>query len=94
MPRTPEDEAALTLSMSSSFVPTLPICGKVKVMIWPGIGGVGEDLLIAGHRRVEADLARRLADGADAEAFEHGAVLQHEERGARAARSSRRSGRP
>ena len=34
-PRTPEDEAALTLSMSSSFVPTLPICGNVKVMICP-----------------------------------------------------------
>ena len=34
-PRTPEDAAALTLSMSSSFVPTLPIWGKVKVMIWP-----------------------------------------------------------
>jgi hypothetical protein len=34
-PRTPDDEAALTLSMSSSLVPTLPICGNVKVMICP-----------------------------------------------------------
>ena len=33
--RTPEEAAALTLSMSSSFVPTLPMCGKVKVTIWP-----------------------------------------------------------
>ena len=27
--------AGLMLSMSSALVPTLPICGKVKVMIWP-----------------------------------------------------------
>ena len=34
-PRTPEDEARLEVSMSSSLAPTLPMCGKVKVMIWP-----------------------------------------------------------
>ena len=33
--RAPGVAAMLTVSMSSSFVPTLPICGKVKVMIWP-----------------------------------------------------------
>ncbi len=47
----------------------------------PGIGRVGQDFLIAGHRRVEADLARRLADGAEAEAFQHRAISQYEERG-------------
>ena len=36
----------------------------------PGVGGVGEDFLIAGHRRVEADLADRLADGAEPKTFE------------------------
>ena len=30
-----DEEAALMLSTSSSFVPTLPICGNVKVMICP-----------------------------------------------------------
>ena len=32
-PRTPERAAALTVSTSSSLAPTLPMCGKVKVMI-------------------------------------------------------------
>ncbi len=32
----------------------------------PGIGGVGEDLLIAGHGGIEADLADRAAGGAQA----------------------------
>ena len=45
----------------------------------PGIGRIGEDLLVAGHRGVEADLADRLAGGAEADAFEHGAVGQHQE---------------
>ena len=47
----------------------------------PGIGRIGEDLLIAGHRRVEADLAHGLAFGAEAETFQHGAVGKHEQRG-------------
>jgi hypothetical protein len=34
-PRTPELAARLEVSMSSSLVPTLPMWGKVKVMIWP-----------------------------------------------------------
>ena len=29
-----EAAAGLTTSMSSSLTPTIPICGKVKVMIW------------------------------------------------------------
>ena len=37
----------------------------------PGIGRIGQDLLIAGHRRVEADLAHRNAGGARALAFDH-----------------------
>ena len=80
-PRAPGVAAMLTVSMSSSLVPTLPICGKVKVMIWPGIGGIGEDLLVAGHGGVEADLADRLAGGAEADAFQHGAVGQHQQGG-------------
>ena len=47
----------------------------------PGIGGIGEDLLIAGHRGVEADFADRVAFRAEAEALQHGAVGKHEERG-------------
>ena len=47
----------------------------------PGIGGIGQDLLVARHRGVEADLAGRLADRADAEALEHRAVGQHEQGG-------------
>ena len=46
----------------------------------PGIGGIGENLLIPGHRRVEADLANRVPGGAEALPFEHGAVGQNEER--------------
>ncbi len=38
----------------------------------PGIGRIGQDLLVAGHGGVEADLARGMADGADAAALEAG----------------------
>ena len=48
-----------------------------------GIGGIGEDLLVAGHRGVEAHLADRVAGRAEAEAFEHGAVGEHQEGGGR-----------
>jgi hypothetical protein len=34
-PRAPGVAAMLSDSMSSSFVPTLPMCGNVKVMICP-----------------------------------------------------------
>ena len=40
----------------------------------PGIGRVGQDFLVAGRRGVEADLADRLAPGAEAPAPEHGAI--------------------
>src|SRR5580700_7046968 len=44
------------------------------------IGRIGEDLLVAGHRGVEADFAHRLSGGAEADAFEHRAVGEHEQR--------------
>ena len=46
----------------------------------PGIGRIGQDFLIAGHRGVEADLADRVAGGAEAETLQHGAVRQHQQR--------------
>ncbi len=46
-----------------------------------GIGGIGHDLLIAGHRGVEADLAHRLALGAQASALQHGPIGKNDERG-------------
>jgi hypothetical protein len=46
-----------------------------------GIGGVGQDLLVAGHRGVEADLARGMADRADAAALKAGAVAKDQEGG-------------
>ena len=78
-PRAPGVAAMLTVSMSSSLVPTLPMWGNVKVMIWPGIGGIGEDLLVAGHGGVEADLADRGSGGAEAESFQNRAVGEHEQ---------------
>jgi hypothetical protein len=47
----------------------------------PGIGRIGEDFLIAGHRGVEADLADGVAFRAEAKTFQHGTVGKHEERG-------------
>ena len=46
-----------------------------------GIGRIGQDLLIAGHCGVEADLAHGVAFGAEAEAFQHRSIGEHEERG-------------
>jgi hypothetical protein len=40
----------------------------------PGIGWIGEDLLIAGHRGVETDFADGVTDGAEADTFQHRAV--------------------
>src|SRR5262249_22592850 len=45
-----------------------------------GIGGIGEDLLITRHRGVEADLADRMAGGAEALSFKDGAVGKDDER--------------
>src|SRR5579862_799157 len=47
------------------------------------IGRIGEDLLVAGHRGVEADFAGRVACGAEADPFQHGAVGEHEQCGRR-----------
>ena len=44
----------------------------------PGIGGIGDDLLIAGHRGVEADLAHRVAGGPHALAPKDRAIGQHQ----------------
>jgi len=48
-----------------------------------GVGGVGQNLLVAGHGGVEADLAAGLSGRADADAFDHGAVGKDEEGGRR-----------
>src|SRR6516162_7525231 len=49
----------------------------------PGIRRVGEDLLVARHRRVEANLASRRADRSGAFALDDGAVGKNEESGRR-----------
>ena len=54
--------------------------GKCEGDDLAGIGGIGEDLLIAGHGGVEADLADGMAGRAEANAFEYGAVRQNEKR--------------
>ncbi len=41
--------AAVAVSTSLALAPTLPICGKVKVMDLTGIRRIGHDLLITGH---------------------------------------------
>ena len=46
-----------------------------------GVGRIGEDLLVAGHGGVEADLARRVADRADAAALEARAVREDQKGG-------------
>ena len=46
------------------------------------VGGVGQDLLVAGHGGVEADLAHRLADRADADALQHRPVGERQHAGA------------
>ena len=42
----------------------------------PAVTGVGEDFLIAGHRRVEANLAVDFAVGPDGSSGEDGAVFE------------------
>ena len=46
-----------------------------------GVGGIGQDFLVAGHRRVEADLADRRAGRSDPEAFDHRAVGKDDDAG-------------
>ena len=48
-------------SKSTGLTPTLPICGAVIVDDLPAVRRVGQHLLVAGDRRVEHDLADRLA---------------------------------
>ena len=43
-----------------------------------GVGGIGQDLLVAGHGRVEADLAHGRAGGAEPLPGDHRAVGQHQ----------------
>jgi hypothetical protein len=45
------------------------------------VGGVGQDLLVTGHGGVEAHLAHRLADGADADPLQDGPVGQRQDSG-------------
>ena len=59
----------------------------------PGIGRIGQDLLIAGHGGVEADLADGDAGCARALAFDDGAVGKHERRGRPLLASNRRRAR-
>jgi hypothetical protein len=42
------------------------------------IGGIGEDLLVAGHCGVEADLADSMARRAEADAIQDRSVSQHQ----------------
>ena len=57
-----------------------------------GVGGVGQDLLVAGHGGIEADFADRRAGRPDAEAFDGFAACEREHAGgdARAASRGRR----
>ena len=85
--RCAQDEAArpagVVASTSSSLVPTLPMCGKVKVIDLTGVGRIGQDLLIAGHGGVEDQLAHHLGGRAQALAMEHRAIRKHEAGGGR-----------
>ena len=47
----------------------------------PGVGRIGQDLLISRHRGVEADFAHRARLGAKGVAFERGPVGQHQNAG-------------
>ena len=55
-----------------------------------GVGRIGEDFLIAGHGRVETDLAHRLAVRADAKRLDDFARGQHQHAGASRRRPTRR----
>ena len=60
------------------MTPTLPISGAVIVDELPGVRRIGEDLLVAGHRRREDGLAGGRAARAEGLAFEDGAVGEDE----------------
>src|SRR5262249_62241801 len=47
----------------------------------PRIGWIGQDLLVAGHRGVEAHLAHGVASRAEAEPFQYGSIREYEQCG-------------
>ena len=57
--------------------------GKGEGYDLAGIGGVGQDLLVAGHGGVEAHFAGRMAHRTDAAPLETGAVSEDQEGGRR-----------
>ena len=65
---------ASAASTSSSLAPTLPMCGKVKATTCLRVGRVGHHFLVTGHGGVEAQLADRLALGAEAPAPDRPAI--------------------
>src|SRR6266516_7789650 len=56
--------------------PVIPLVGVGHGDDLAGVGGVGQHLLITGHRRVEHGLAEGLSGGAEAGPTEDGPVLQ------------------
>ncbi len=56
-PRTPDEAARFDVSMSSSVGADVADMGKCEGDDLSGIGRVGQDFLIAGNGRVEANLA-------------------------------------
>jgi hypothetical protein len=75
----------VTVSMSFGIGADIADMGKGEVDDLTGIGGVGHDLLIAGHRGVEADLAHRLARAPRPRPFRHRAVAKDRKGGGRGA---------
>ena len=80
-PRTPEDGGRVDALDVLLVRADIADVGEGEGDDLAGVGRVGQDLLIARHRGVEADLAVALGRGTDAEALEHGAVGEDEERG-------------
>ena len=79
-----KDERKLsTLRMVNSTIKNADIAdmGEGEGDELAGVGGIGEDLLIPGHRGVEADLADGMAFGPQAKTFQHRAIGKHEQRG-------------
>ena len=60
--------------------PHIANMGKCEGDDLPGVGGIGQDLLVAAHRGVEADLAHGLAHGAKAAAAKDRSVGERERR--------------
>ncbi len=75
--------AAKTWPDSSSWLvqPVLPICGVGQGHQLTGVGGIGEDLLIAGDGGVEHHLTDRQAGCACGNALEYGSVFERKNGG-------------